>query len=299
MTIANVTLNNTFDEWRSVTNQLINFVNEVDSGNLTKFYSNSAVLTVTENVARNGKNFITLNVSSDVLDTSTLNVATANAINIVFSSVSNSEARITLLYNNANVINSIANAAIIQANTARVHANAAFATVNSAFGVANTALPNTSGTVYNGQLTIPVLIAGSPATDTARLRFGEAGNISYIQSGTQVAGSGRPIHFTTYSTATATMVVDAANGNVLIGRTDSTIGQSVRLDVNGGINAASFLTGTGQAVLNNSTTLISTGYTVTTFNAGSNIAVHLTWQPNAANGNYQVVAANEIGRAHV
>ena len=46
----------------------------------------------------------------------------------------------------------------------------------------------------------------------------------------------------------------AASGNVLIGRTtDSTIGSSVKLDVNGAINAAALLVNNGSAVLNNET----------------------------------------------
>jgi hypothetical protein len=153
MSIANVTLNNTFDEWRTVTNQLIHFVNDVDSGNLTKFYSNSAVLTVTENVARNGKNFITLNVSSNVLDTSTLNLATANAVNVVFAALANTDATIVLLSDAANVINDktnsafiVSNIAFVQANTGRDHANASFEQANtgrihanSSFEQANTA----------------------------------------------------------------------------------------------------------------------------------------------------------------
>lgn len=83
-----------------------------------------------------------------------------------------------------------------------------------------------------------------------------------------------------------------STGNVLIGRTESTIGQNVKLDVNGAVNASAYLAGTGRAILNNSTAIISTGYTVTTFNAGSNISAYGTWTPNPANGNYQVATAN-------
>ena len=85
----------------------------------------------------------------------------------------------------------------------------------------------------------------------------------------------------------------AASGNVLIGRTtDSTIGSSVKLDVNGAINAAALLVNNGSAVLNNATTLITVGYNVATYNASANIAAFGTWQPNPSNGNYQVARCN-------
>lgn len=90
---------------------------------------------------------------------------------------------------------------------------------------------------------------------------------------------------------TEAMRIDTG-GNVLIGRTDSTMGQAIKLDVAGAANASAYLTGTGQAVLNNQTTLISTGYTISTFNAGANISSYGTWQPNASNSNYQVATAN-------
>ncbi len=132
MAIANVTLNHTFDEWRSATNQLITFVNEVDSQQLINAVSNTAALTVSSrNIKRNDTLYLTLNVSNSVLDRSTLNVATANAVNIVFAALANTDARLVLVSNDANVINSVANAAFIQANVARVQANAAWTSSNA------------------------------------------------------------------------------------------------------------------------------------------------------------------------
>ena len=46
------------------------------------------------------------------------------------------------------------------------------------------------------------------------------------------------------------------------------------------------------SVQNNATTLITTGYTVTPFNAGANISSYGTWTPDAANGNYQFGTSN-------
>ncbi len=46
------------------------------------------------------------------------------------------------------------------------------------------------------------------------------------------------------------------------------------------------------SIQNNSTTLISVGYTLQPWNAGSNVAVYGTWTPNPANGNYQYANSN-------
>ena len=180
MAIANVTLNNTFDEWRTVTNQVISFVNDIDGGNLTKFYSNTAVLTVTENVARGGKNFITLNVSSNVLDTSTLNVATANAVNIVFASLANTVARVVIVSNDANSINAVANAGIIQANTARIHANAAFFQANAAFVQANTTRDVANLVFVQANA---AFVQANTARDIANISFVQA-NAAFVQANT-------------------------------------------------------------------------------------------------------------------
>jgi hypothetical protein len=138
MAIANVTLNNTYDEWRLATNQLITFVNEIETQQLINAASNSAVLTVSaRNIKRNDTLYLTLNVSSDFLDSSNLNVATANVVNTAFLFIKNTDSRLVLVSNDANVVNSVANAAFIQANTARVHANAAFASANAGQASAN------------------------------------------------------------------------------------------------------------------------------------------------------------------
>jgi hypothetical protein len=46
------------------------------------------------------------------------------------------------------------------------------------------------------------------------------------------------------------------------------------------------------AVNNNSTTLINTGYTTASFDAGANVAAYGTWTPDPANGNYQYANSN-------
>ena len=56
--------------------------------------------------------------------------------------------------------------------------------------------------------------------------------------------------------------------------------------------STSAFTKANTSVQNNATTLITTGYTYQTFNAGSNVAAFITWTPNAANGNYQYANSN-------
>lgn len=94
--------------------------------------------------------------------------------------------------------------------------------------------------------------------------------------------------------ASPNMRIDAT-GNVTIGRISSTAGGGTLLDVAGAVNASSFLvngTSISNAVQNNVTTLITTGYTVGSFNAGLNVASYGTWTPNPANGNYQYANSN-------
>jgi len=118
----------------------------------------------------------------------------------------------------------------------------------------------------------------------------------YTSHGNLAIGSANVLRSVTFFTGETLAANERArfdpSGNLLIGRTDSTVGQSVKLDVAGAINASAYLTGTGQAVLNNATTLIRTGYTVNTFNAGANVSAYGTWQPNPSNGNYQVATSN-------
>ena len=110
-------------------------------------------------------------------------------------------------------------------------------TVTAAFAKANSALSNTSGTVFNGELSVPTLLAGSTDLNTARLRFVESGNVSYIQSGIDVILTARPIHFAPYYSTTATMAVDLANARIGINRTNP----GYALDIIGTANASNIL----------------------------------------------------------
>lgn len=201
MAIANVTLNNTVDEWRTLTNQVINFVNEVDGQQLFNVASNTAQLTVRPKVSRNETLFISLNVSSDVLDTSTLNVATANAVNVVYFALANTDANLALVKTTAETANDLAhilagdslitiasnkaaydhaNLAFGQANTGRTHANSGFAVANAGLIQANTARDhaNASFAVANGGI-----IQANTARDHANASFAVA-NGGILQANT-------------------------------------------------------------------------------------------------------------------
>jgi len=58
------------------------------------------------------------------------------------------------------------------------------------------------------------------------------------------------------------------------------------------IDANSAFSRANTSVQNNLTTLITVGYNVQTFNAGSNLASYSTWVPNPSNGNYQFANTN-------
>lgn len=129
MSIANVTLNSTFDEWRTVTNQLSNYINDVNNNSLLVLGPSLA------NTARDHANlsFSQANTARDQANAAFLAANSGIGIDVVFGQ--------------ANTARIHANVSFEQANTARDHANAAFAAANAAsggaaieaFGQANTA----------------------------------------------------------------------------------------------------------------------------------------------------------------
>jgi hypothetical protein len=135
MSISNVALTNTFDEWRVTTNQLIVVTNDLLGDGLTTYRS------VTANVVTaNSLFFGTLNVVP------TLSAAydKANSANVVAVSA----------FGKANAANVIASAGFDKANSANVIASAAFDKAN----VANNNASNTvlrTGDTMTGTLVVP------------------------------------------------------------------------------------------------------------------------------------------------
>lgn len=152
MSIANVTLNDTFSEWVVKTNQLI-----VQSGETN-------TLAVAAFETTNAASFTAANISAEILSTNNsfiINISNQliSSGNLMNAVLSNTEIT-TTIYDNANLIaqsfnaNSnlglawnTANAAFDAANivfeTANVAFDAAFDTANALSDLANTALANT------------------------------------------------------------------------------------------------------------------------------------------------------------
>ena len=140
MSIANVELDTTFDEWRVRTNQLIVQGDQIilSVGDL---YGKSNSLFINSNNAFNRANA--------VYDHANIVFGQANAAydqaNLVFGQAN-------AAYDQANLVFGHANLVFVQANTARTHANAAHLTANAAFNQANTArsLSNVATNIANG-----------------------------------------------------------------------------------------------------------------------------------------------------
>jgi hypothetical protein len=146
------------------------------------------------------------------------NSAAANITTLIASSFG--QANIALA--KANTANITADLAFNRANTANIIASGAFDKANTANVLAFNALPNTTGTVFNNQLHVPTLLAGNSNSGLARLRLIESGNVTYVQAGTDVSSSSRPIRFANYLTTDTTMTVDLPNSSVGIGTTSPT-----------------------------------------------------------------------------
>ena len=132
MAIANVALTDTFDYWRTVTNQTVTALND----KLVYFgTANTGVISITPNASRLGNVFINVSVTSSISDMSGTNIASILAVNTV-SNVS------VAGYNTVNAAFGFANTINAFAYTVEDKANAAFEQANSfSIIVANTVPP--------------------------------------------------------------------------------------------------------------------------------------------------------------
>jgi hypothetical protein len=227
MPISNVALTNTFDEWRTTTNQLATTINDLlNDGAPTITYRNLTA----NNIFANNINIGAVLLSSGNIQTTVVvsNIITSNNINVsnfvsniitsnnIFIYGINVESYIISGRDQANVARTHANAAFANANNSGIVASAAFdaanaagssATVTAAFDQANTAnvtacsaflQANTARTHANG------------AFLTANAAFGKANNFtgdaSNITTGTLAVARG--------GTGTGTT---PTNGQLLIG----------------------------------------------------------------------------------
>lgn len=226
MAIQQQTLSNTFFEWLTQTNALINYVNE-DKANLA--YGQA-------------------NIAPDIANSYARTVGTAgNTYTVTVGAAANSYA-VTVGAATNNYVQAVGAAA-----------NSYTQTSNN-FTVAYAQTVGTAGNNYT-------VTVGAGVNSYART-VGSASN-TYAQT---VGTAGN--NYTNTVGAAANTRADTA---LAVGQ--GAFGQA---------NTARTLANT--AIQNNTTTLITTGYSVNSFFAGTFSSG--TWTPNAANGNYQYLTAN-------
>ena len=136
MSLANVALTNTFDEWRIRTNQLVTEVNDINSNVALRFISNNSVLNITTAPLRKGNVYIGLAFSTDTSDTATNNIAAASSVNSVSNLAVAAALNSNNAFNRANAANLLAFNTGIGANA---FTSATIAGANAAVGAgANT-----------------------------------------------------------------------------------------------------------------------------------------------------------------
>ena len=209
MAIANVTLNNTFDEWRTTTNQLIVQSNEI--------------LTISSNA------YSTANLVTYAYDTSNLAFNKANTANyyayLVDANTSASFGHSNTIYSYANSIFDVANAAFEVANNSVVAtyafdtANAAFESSNISFDTANAAFGSSNISFDTANAAFEVAnnsVVATYAFDTANAAF-ESSNISFDTANAAFGSSN-----ISFDTANAAFEVANSAGGGLILYDDNT-----------------------------------------------------------------------------
>jgi hypothetical protein len=176
-------------------------------------------------------------------------------------------------YNKANAANVLALAAFNQANSAYVIGNSAFDKANSANIIAALG--------YNKANAANVL-----AYDTG---IGANAFTSATIAGANAAvGTGANSYASAVGTGANSYILSViAGANTAVGAGANAYSASIANT----ISIAAFAKANA-SVQNNSTTLITTGYSVSTYNAGANVAAYSTWIPDPANSNYQYATSN-------
>ena len=144
MAIANVTLNDTFDEWRTKTNQLINIYDETNLLARSSYNATNLSVATAANIAANIliTNTIYTNIIYTATNTSLAMVLTSNTLLIatigsyVNTAANNflSNSNLGLAWRGANSAQTVANLAYDKANTAGYIANLAYDKANTGGG---------------------------------------------------------------------------------------------------------------------------------------------------------------------
>lgn len=130
-------------------------------------------------------------------------------------------------------------------------------------------------------------------------RFTDAGTI-YTGLGLNVYSTGYAAgsYVVKYSFNNTVIYTIDSDGNMSVGGIITAAGivantlNATVLNVASLVVSGNSITSVPNIVRNNSTTQITTGYTVQSFDAGANLAAYGTWTPDPANGNYQVANTN-------
>lgn len=157
MSLANVTLDNTFDEWRVRTNQLIVLYDETNQLARSSYNATNLAVVTAANISANiiSGNSAVYNTIYTNANTITLNVLTT--IIPTFYDASNAA------YDQSNTAITTSSFAYGQANTSRNTANITYNTANSAVLIANLAYDTANNFVANASNSVAEVLASNTA----------------------------------------------------------------------------------------------------------------------------------------
>lgn len=180
MALSNVALTDTFEVWRTRTNQLVVLTNDVDASPALYFTSNSSPLTLSADALRKGNVYFQLSTSSDVSNTQTTTLATSKAVNDTYLTTGAAFTKA----NAANVLAFVGNETAVAAYT-KANTMGTIATQNTN----NVAITggNVSGVTIVNITDLAVADGGTGASDAAGAR-GQlgVGNVGTMNTATQV-----------------------------------------------------------------------------------------------------------------
>jgi hypothetical protein len=265
MGLANINFTDTFDQWRTKTNQIILYSNEqnlqlnlaFDTTNASFNVANSSFgklntafqVTNSAYVLSNG-NFVNVNSAYTVANAGYNQANTArdkanDAYSLALTLGGDTANIIVDLQNNYTLINAsftVANNAANKGNDSFLLLNTAFNVTNASFARANAALPNTSGAMFDGNLFFPTGNVGIGVTTTNnKLEIDGTLRVS-----SNVFLGGRKLETANnlmIGNTTSVIFVDQQNTRVGVG----TSTPSVALDVSGSAVISSTLTVNGMA----------------------------------------------------
>jgi hypothetical protein len=224
--IANVTLENTFDEFRKVVNQLVVSVNDSDaSPNLINVKSNTISISISESVAKKGILYIDTNLSSTISNTSVNVIASAASVNLVnqlrIAGESNTRNTAGIFANSSNAY--AATLSIATGSAANTYAYAQMQSVRNQAG----AMANAANSTANSQ------IAAIDISAVAVLKSAGANN--YMNSGLSVPAQGLLIRKQNNAYEGGELLLERPTNTLLYGNvTIDIFTNSIRFVENGG-----------------------------------------------------------------